>query len=185
MSRWRIPVAYVSHSIQEVARIADHLVLLQGGKVAASASASELLPAILPQFDLPYVHEEEAFTLLPGTIVAHVDEDFLSCVTVGDRTLWMRRLDRPVGTPIRIRVLARDVSITLHECRDSSILNIVPVRVESVVQGQNGVALVKMRLSGSEDAVLVARITMRSARRLGLDVGQAVFAQIKAVAPLA
>lgn len=180
-----IPIVYVSHAPQEVARLADHLVLLKDGKVTAAGSATELLPEILPKFDLPYVHEEEAFSLLSGVVCDHAPEDFLTRITVGRHSLWVRRVHKPVGAEVRMRVLARDISIALHECHDSSILNILPAQIESLAHTQEGVVLVKLKLNGpDESAGLVARITMRSSRHLNLRPGQLVFAQIKAVAPL-
>jgi molybdate transport system ATP-binding protein len=181
-----IPVVYVSHSPQEVARLADHLVLLNNGSVAATGPVDELLPDILPDAGLPYVHEEDAFALLNGEVCEHAQEDFLSRITVGNHSLWVRQVERPAGSKIRLRVLARDVSITLHECHDSSILNILPAQVDNVIHTQEGVALVKLKLTGrdADNASLVARITLRSSRYLNLQPGRLVFAQIKAVAPL-
>jgi molybdate transport system ATP-binding protein len=171
-----IPLIYVSHAPDEVARLADHLVLLEEGKVVASGPLTETLARL----DLPLHLGEDAGVVLEGRI-AEIDSEWhlarVDCVGGG---LWVRDSGVPAGQPVRMRILARDISITLQPHADNSILNLLAASVEQVVEeGHPAVALVRLDAGG---APLVARITRRSAARLGLRPGLQVWAQIKAVA---
>jgi molybdate transport system ATP-binding protein len=171
-----IPLVYVSHAPDEVARLADHLVVLEQGRALASGPLSETLARL----DLPIRLGEDAGVVLEGEI-AEVDADWhLARVAFAGGSLWVRDSGVPIGQPVRVRILARDVSIALEPHGDSSILNVLPAIVEQ--QGDDthpALALVRMNAGG---VPLVARITRRSAARLGLRPGRAVWAQIKAVA---
>ncbi len=176
-----IPIVYVSHSPDEVARLADHIVVLDQGKVLADGPLAETLARL----DLPIRLGEDAGVVLEGTLaerdlqwsLARVDVG----VGVGGESLWVRDTGTPVGHRVRLRILARDVSIALQRF-DSSIVNSLPATV--LDQGEdNHPALVLMRLQVVKEIVL-ARLTRRSAAHLGLSVGQQVWVQIKAVALL-
>ena len=92
----------------------------------------------------------------------------------------MRDNGLPIGQHVRVRILARDISLALEPHSDSSILNVLPATVEQLADDAHPAqALVKLSAAG---APLVARITRRSAARLELRPGLAVWAQIKAVA---
>lgn len=172
-----IPVLYVSHAPEEVARLADAMVLLEAGRVAACGSLAELMP----RADLPLAREEDAFVVVEATVAEHDVASALTRLDLAGQPLWLTGLDRPVGARVRARILARDVSLALSASRDSSILNILPVRVVAVDALSPGRALVRLDLGGTG---LLARITQRSVAQLGLAPGMAVYAQIKGVAPL-
>lgn len=172
-----IPAVFVSHSVQEVARLADHLLILDEGKLAASGSLVELFPRL----DQSHGNEADVFTLLEGSIVGHADADHLSQVQVGQISLWVRQINKPVGSKVRLNLRAIDVSLALSAPVDSSVLNILPASVSMLSEISGGRMIVQLQLAG---CAISARITRRSVQRLGLQPGTPVFAQIKAVAPL-
>jgi molybdate transport system ATP-binding protein len=171
-----IPVLYVSHAPDEVARLADHLVVLEQGRAIASGPLGETLARL----DLPIRLGEDAGVVLEGEI-AELDAAWhLARVAFAGGSLWVRDSGVPLGQHVRVRILARDVSIALDTHTDSSILNILPATVEQLADDTHpALALVRLNAGG---VPLVARITRRSAARLELRPGLNVWAQIKAVA---
>jgi molybdate transport system ATP-binding protein len=178
-----IPVVYVSHAPEEVARLADHIVQLGNGRIISSGPAMD----IFPRLELPFTQQEGVFTLLAGTVHAQDEQDHLTQVAVDGisdmdkHLLWVRRIAKPVGSPVRLRLLARDISLALDAGQGSSILNSLHVEVSGMEETEPGRMLVKLNLGNS---TLLSRITTRSARALKLQLGQKIYAQIKGVAPL-
>ena len=173
-----LPVVYVSHAADEVARLADHLVVLEEGRVLASGP----LAATLARLDLAANFQDDAGVMIETTLQAH-DADGLSHLTFAGGVLLVGQRNAAVGTRVRCRIHARDVSLALERPRGSSITNILPARVDAA--GPSGVpGQVLVRLLVGETALL-ARITERSRRELAIAPGCAVWAQVKAVALLA
>ncbi|NMG77135.1 molybdenum ABC transporter ATP-binding protein [Aromatoleum diolicum] len=172
-----IPLVYVSHAPEEVARLADHLVLLDGGRVLAAGPIHE----VMPRLDLPLAHGEDAFVVIDARVAAHDEAYALTRLEFGGLPLWITGLDTRIGAQVRARVLARDVSLALSERHESSILNVLPARVVSLDEADAGRTLVRLELGGS---AMLARITRRSAVQLGIAPGMEVFAQVKGVALL-
>lgn len=172
-----IPVVYVSHAAEEVARLADHIVQLGNGRVTGSGPAME----VFPRLELPFTQQEGVFTLLAGTVHVQDEYDHLTQVDIGGHLLWVRHIPKSAGSPVRLRLLARDISLTLDPTHDSSILNTLKAEVAGMEETEPGRMLVKLNLGSS---TLLSRITTRSARSLKLQLGQSVYAQIKGVAPL-
>ncbi len=174
-----IPVLYVSHSPDEVARLADHLVVMDAGRVVAQGALADTLARI----DLPIRLGEDAGAVLEGVIAEHDTQWQLARVHCADGDFWVRDAGHPVGHAVRIRILARDVSIALHHAGETSILNILPAEVSEIRDDAHSAqALVKLSLGVS---AVLARITRRSVQRLELAPGKRIFAQIKAVALIA
>lgn len=176
----KIPVLYVSHALDEVARLADRIVLLDAGRVQAEGATSE----ILSRLDLPLTHDMEASSVIDATVQGHDEADELTRLAIPGGGLVVMRLERGVGAGVRVRIHARDVSLTLVEPGPSSILNVLPARIEEMREIERAQVLVKVAIGppGQGRTPLLARITRHSRDRLGLRPGQAVFAQIKAVA---
>jgi molybdate transport system ATP-binding protein len=184
----RVPVVYVTHALDEAARLADHLVLMQGGRVRAQGPVAETLSRL----DLPLSQLDEAAAVLGATVAAHDPAFGQSQLSVAGQALWVGLCPQAVGSAVRVRILARDVSVTLTQSADSSIANILPVRIEAM--RDDGPDTVTLRLmidplgasgaSGASGApaTLLARLTRRSAVQLGLQAGMRVFAQIKGAA---
>lgn len=171
-----IPVLYITHAHDEVARLADHLVFLEGGRALATGPFSVLGTRL----DLPLARDEDA-----GVIVETV-------ATAYDERYNLMRLDfpggsihaglRPLepGTRVRIEIQARDVSIALSDTPDSSIANRLPAEIRAFAPADHPAhLLVRLETGGT---TLLARITRRSCDQLGLHEGQQIWAQIKSVA---
>ena len=171
-----IPMLYVSHAPDEVARLADHLVVLEAGRVLASGPLRETLARL----DLPIRLGEDAGVVLEGRIAERDAAWHLARVDFGGGSLWVRDAGLPMGHAVRVRILARDVSLALEAHQGTSILNILSARVEELAADAHpALALARLDVGG---APLLARLTRRSAAALALAPGQAVWAQIKAVA---
>jgi molybdate transport system ATP-binding protein len=176
-----IPVVYVSHAIDEVARLADHLVLMESGQIRAAGPTTDLLTRL----DLPLTLDDAASAVLQATVVGHDADDQLIEVRFAEAPqarLWLTGpRARPPASALRVRVLARDVSIALSRPADSSIQNLLPARVSAVRADRHGQSLVVLDCYGQR---LLARLTDRAVRQLDLSPGREVIAQIKGAAVL-
>ncbi|BAZ95330.1 ABC-type molybdate transporter, ATPase component [Thiohalobacter thiocyanaticus] len=173
-----LPVLYVSHDGDEVARIADRLLLMEAGRIRAAGDLS----AMLTRTDLPLARGEQAETVLEATVDGHDADWHLTRLRFAGGELSLATgTELAVGERRRVRILARDVSLTLSPAADSSILNILPARVSEIRPLNPAQALVCLDLGGTP---LLAHITHKSVAALGLEPGTPVYAQIKSVALL-
>lgn len=172
-----IPIVYVSHAPDEVARLADHLVLLDAGKAVASGPLSETLARV----DLPPSFADDAGVVLDSILAGH-EEDALSRLEFAGGALFVGRRREAIGTHLRCRIHARDVSLALDRPQGTSIVNQLPAVVTAVAATDTpGHVLVQLRMGESP---LLARITERSRRELGIAPGLPLWVQIKGVALL-
>lgn len=171
-----IPVLYVSHSPDEVARLADYLVVMEAGKAIAAGPLADILVRV----DSPIRLGEEAGTVLAAEI-GIVDSHWqLARVDFSGGSLWTRDHGLPVGRRVRVRVLARDVSLANTQPSHSSIQNVLQGRVDAIGEDEHpGLALVRVMIGSN---LLVSRLTKRAACDLGIAVGQTVWVQVKSVA---
>lgn len=179
-SELKIPLLYVSHSMDEVARLADHLLLMDKGKVVAQDAINHMLTRL----DLPLAHSDNAESIIE-VAVSGVDSEYglmLLTGTGGELSVTCQSVD--IGRQVRLRLLARDISITLKRQTDSSILNVLPVEIDAMQECDRSATQLLLRLRWGED-ILLARVTRKSAVGLGLRVGMQIFAQVKSVAVLA
>ncbi len=172
-----MPVIYVSHSRVEVARLADHMVLMEKGRVKAAGPLGEVLSSL----DVASAQGPQAASVIMATVASHDDRWGLTCLDFPGGRFTVARAERPVGSPARLRVLARDVSITLAPQSGTSILNIFPATVREIGEAGPAQALVRLDAGGT---TLLSGITKKSAAALGLRPGKKVYAQVKAVALL-
>lgn len=172
----RLPMLYVTHSADEVARLADHLVVLDQGQVAASGPTAE----VMARAEGPLAAGEEAGALLQGTVLERDGRWHLLRVGVDSGSLWLRDSDIALGQAVRVRVLARDVSLAIERSLDTSIQNLLPCTVRAIAPGGHPSQCLVQLAWG--DAVLLARITARAADALALAPGQPVWAQVKSAA---
>lgn len=174
-----IPVLYVSHAPDEVARLADHLTLLDEGLVRASGPLKELLL----RADLPFASEEDAEAVIDGQVDAYDAQYGLLALRIpgSDARLRIPHAALPAWHQVRVKIKARDVSLSLQRAEGSSLLNLLPVTVDSW-QMIGAQALLTLRLG---EQYLLARITRYSFDQLGIHAGQAIWAQIKSVSLLA
>ncbi|WP_369958516.1 molybdenum ABC transporter ATP-binding protein [Pseudomonas benzenivorans] len=175
------PILYVSHAPDEVARLADHLVVLEQGRVQASGPLKETLL----RADLPFILEDDAEAVVEGRVCAYDPAYRLLSLELGgcDARLQLSHGPLPAGQRVRIKVKARDVSLSLNRAEGSSLLNLLPARVEHwLVLDEQAQVLVNLRVG---DERLIARITRYSFDRLGIHRQQGLWLQIKSVSLLA
>ncbi len=172
-----LPVIYVSHSIDEVARLADRLVLMEAGRVLAEGA----LPDMLARLDLPVAFGDDAGVVLDATVGQRDEAWHLARLDVEEHCrIWARDLGLPLGRRVRLRVLARDVSLTRTPQTGTSIGNQLRGMIEAIADDAHpALALVRVRVGG---APIVARLTRRAAHALELAPGLPVWAQVKTVA---
>ena len=173
----KIPVIYVTHSHQEVAQLADYLVIMDAGKVQASGVLSETLSRL----DLPLSQDREATTVWNATVLDHEPAFHLTRVAFAGGTLSLPAIEAKIGTPLRVQIYARDVSIVLESPRATSILNVLPAIITESAEGDNGQSIVRLTVGQQP---LLAHITRKSALLLKVSNGKAVFVQIKGMSIL-
>ena len=172
----KMPMLYVTHSAEEVARLADHLVVLDKGQVTAQGPVS----AVLTQVVNPVVVGEDAGALIAGHIGAVAATWHLSRVDFDGGCVWMRDAGLPVGKAVRIRILARDVSLATTEPQNTSIQNQLRGNIQSITPDAHPSQVMVVLKCGAEE--VLARITKRAVDELALQVGLSVWAQVKSVA---
>lgn len=167
-----IPVLYVSHSLDEVCRLCDTLVVLGGGTIRACGP----IATVLADIDNPAV--DAGMSILHGTVTAYDRHYDLSTVQLAAGQI---RVAGSYGIDSRLRLLIRsaDVSVCREQPSQTSILNILPVRIDAIAEGNASTA--QLRLAAGPDR-LIAKITRRSCTELKLGVGDRMYAQIKSVA---
>jgi molybdate transport system ATP-binding protein len=173
-----IPTFYVSHDPHEVARLADHLVLLEKCQVIAEGPAANLLT----QLDLPIASYDDASSLLEGVISAHDYDYHLTWISMDSGRIAVSREDLKVGHHARVEIRARDVSLSLSAHSDTSILNMLPAVVIDAKDINQTQVIVRLKLLDGQ--TLLSRITRRSAVGLGVREGLLLYAQVKSVSLL-
>lgn len=169
-----LPIVYVSHAMEEVIRLADQMVLIDQGKVAAVGPIEE----VTTRLDLrPMTGRYEAGAVVPVRVEGH-DEgyDLTTLLITPDHRLQVPRLNRPVGAALRIRLRARDVTLALRRPEGASTLNILPGRVRELAPADGPFVDVLV----DAGAPIWSRVTRLSVDRMGLAPGREVFAVVKA-----
>jgi molybdate transport system ATP-binding protein len=176
--RLSLPVIYISHDMSEIERLADHLILMQHGKVLGAGPLHQLQSDPL----LPLAGAREAAVSLDATVEAHdADYGLLTLRVDGGRLLVPAPAVAP-GQRQRLRIAASDISLAGAAPDASSILNVLPARIVSSSRLGDGEVIVVLSLGADGGgAKLLARITLRSWDTLGLAEQMAVFAQVKGV----
>lgn len=173
----KIPIIYITHSLEEVARLADYIVLMDAGRVVASGD----LQAVLSRVDLPISLANDLGVVLKAQVLEKDPKWHLMLTQFMGGELWVKDNHLAIGDHLRIRILAKDVSLAIAQ-QDSSILNSLPAEVIEVVDDIDAaMALVRLKIG---DSILISRVTRRSVDHLGLLPKLTVWAQIKSVAIL-
>jgi len=168
-----VPILYVSHAVDEVARLADHMVLLAAGRVAR---AGPLFDVMADPAAVPLLGVREAGAVLRATVRGH-DPDGLSALQVAGGLLHLMGVTAPVGSQIRLRVLAQDVMLSRTRPEGLSAQNILPATITAIRAGDGPGAAIALDAGGDR---LLARVTARAIQSMGLSEGQTVFAIVKA-----
>jgi molybdate transport system ATP-binding protein len=172
----RLPILYVTHSLDEVSRLADTLVLVRAGRVLAAGP----LEQIVGRGDLPLAARDDAAAVLLARVVAHDAGRQLSELEAAGRRLLVPLLGNGPGSVVRVRIPAREVILAASAPQGISVHNVIAGTVHGVVQdpGRHA-ALVEVALDG---AGLLARVTPDAVTRLGLEPGTPVLALVKSMA---
>jgi len=172
----KLPIIYVSHAPDEVVRIADRMVLMKQGEVLAQGDINELLT----RTDLPLAHLEEACAVVSGKVVKHNKEFHLSYLALSGGTVAVSYKDLPIGHSVRVRILARDVSLALNPVEGTSITNVFPVRICAIDSTKDPAKkLITLGMGGDK---IIATITALSTSLLNIEVDKIMYAQVKSVA---
>ena len=172
------PMLYVTHSADELSRLADHLVVLEQGRVTSEGPAAEALSSL----ERPVLQGDEVGAVLPGRVTERDLHWHLCRVSFDGGSLWLRDSGLPLGQPVRLRVLARDVSLLTEAPHGTSIQNHLPCIIEAMAPDLHASqVLVRARVGAS---VLLARVTSRALSALALQPGCAAWLQLKSVALL-
>lgn len=174
----QLPIVYVSHAIDEVARLAHHLVLMERGRVVAAGALAD----VMARLDLPTAQGDGAGVVLDAVLAERDAQWQLARLEVngGDFSVWARDPGFELGRTLRVRLLARDLSLARQPQQGTSIGNQLQGVVESIAGDEHpGLALVRVRIGASP---LVARLTRRSAHALQLEPGAPAWVQVKTVA---
>lgn len=177
-TEFEMPIIYVSHSLDEVAQLADHLVLMsrREGPVAHGD-----IQTMLTRLDLSLAQDAEAESIFSAKVVAHDEAFHLSYLDSAVGRFSVPRTDLELGTRVRLRIAARDVSVTLKAQSGTSILNIFAAKVEEIFSEDRAQYTVRLNASGVH---LLAKLTPKSVSALDLVVGMSVYVQVKSVALL-
>jgi molybdate transport system ATP-binding protein len=170
-----IPIVYVSHSVTEITRLADTVVVLSEGKCLAVGDVDE----VMGRLDLkPATGRYEAGSVLDTRVTSHDAKDQLTTLAFDGGELIVPHLDASIGERVRVRIRARDVSLSIQKPTEISILNVLPAFVAAIDEETGPIVDLELAVGS---ATLVARITRRSFRQLGIRTGQELYALIKAV----
>lgn len=173
-----IPIIYVTHSPDEMVRLADHVVLLDSGKVTASGDIFD----VMARLDLPASFADDAGVVVEG-VVAAIDLSYhLMRIDIAGGSVQVVHNAQGIGDRLRLRIMARDVALTLAPQQDTSVLNQLCAQlIAESSSSERAHVLMRLDLGGTP---MLARITRRSRDELKLVPGQSVWMQVKAVAVL-
>ncbi|WP_321284471.1 molybdenum ABC transporter ATP-binding protein ModC [uncultured Vibrio sp.] len=176
-----IPIVYVTHSLQEIIRLAQNLAIIDHGRIITSGKLEDVWASHAMR---PWQSFSEHSSLFEGKIASHHAQYALTSVTLGhSASLWVQKVEGEPGTPIRLQVRASDVSIALERPVGTSIRNVLPATVQSIEQVNVGddKQSITVSLQLDENCCLWAKITPWALDDLNLKLGDAVYAQVKGV----
>ncbi|MFA6232855.1 MAG: molybdenum ABC transporter ATP-binding protein [Bacteroidota bacterium] len=169
-----IPVLYVTHTLTEIARMADHLVLMEAGRIVETGALQDMFTRL----DLPTARGSEAASIIEAVVAGHDEQFHLTRLDFAGGEFKVPGMQLRVGDRLRLRIAARDVSLTLERQSRTSILNIFPAMVDGISEEEQGQSTVRLLVGG---VPVLARVTKKSVVDLGLQPGSEVFAQVKSV----
>lgn len=172
----QIPILYVTHDVSEVARLATTLVILDAGKVATAGPVGKVLSQ--PEL-VPLLGVRAAGAVLTTKVAGRLLDDGLTELVFSGGRIILPGILGVLGQTVRLRIPAQDVILSREAPTGISALNVLPVEITRLEQGRGPGVIVGLK-AGNDP--LLARVTRRSAERMGLAVGQNIFAIIKATA---
>ncbi|MFC0229498.1 molybdenum ABC transporter ATP-binding protein ModC [Serratia aquatilis] len=169
-----IPILYVSHSMDEILRLADQVMVLDNGQVRAVGGLEEVWASSALR---PWLQREDQSSVLKVSVIEHHPRYAMTALALGEQRLWVASIDAAIGTELRIRINAADVSLVLQPPLNSSIRNILPATVVECLE-VDGQVEVKLTVAGN---ILWARISPWARDDLAVQPGLRLYAQVKSV----
>jgi len=171
-----VPILYVSHSIEEIIELADHLVVLEDGKALAAGQLEE----VLCDLDLSSITGRmDAGSILLATVQEHIPSFAITRLRLGNNYLNVPLIDAAPGSRVRVRIGAQDVALALEKPHRTSIQNILSGKVSSLSSTSDGQADIHVEVAPDGGGLLWTRITAIAAAELGLKRGDPIFALVK------
>ena len=171
----KIPIIYVTHSLDEVIELSNYLVLLEKGRVSTQGLPSELLV----RQNLPLAGKGDAAAIVDTTVESHDLAFQLTYLRFSGGVIAIEHRDLPIGYAVRVVIKARDVSLTLDRPEKTSILNCFQARVLTIDSDSKAQSIVRLAVGQS---IFLAKITIKSISLLGLQKGTVIYIQIKSAA---
>lgn len=173
-----IPILYVSHHPDEIAQLADNLVIMDHGSVVATGPLAQVLNRV----DLPIRIGDEAGVVIEAT-VADIETPWHLCrMDFDGGSIWTRDHGIATDHKVRIRILAKDVSISKHRLEQISIQNSLQGTIDAIGDDEHpGLALVRIKVGSS---FILSRLAKRALSELDLKSGDPVWAHVKLAAPV-
>jgi molybdate transport system ATP-binding protein len=171
-----IPIVYVSHSIEEVTRLADYMVLVSDGDTVAAGTVSEIMGR--PDLE-PITGRFQAGSVIEARVAEHDLDGGLTALEFDGGRLLVPVVDSLPGERVRVRLRARDVALALAPPPDTSFLNVLEGTVTAVSPRKGPLVDVTLAVGG---VIVISRISQQSCDRLALAPGKRAFALVKAVA---
>ncbi len=168
---FQIPIIMVSHAHEEVARLADSLLMLNRGQVTNRGRCRTLI------MQHAFSDDRAALAMLEGKVIRHCPEHSLTELDVCSQTLWINQMDNDVGSHVRVVLPAQEVSVCLNGRVETSIQNRLLVTVEQIRNQGLHHCLLILKLKKQR---LLSIITKKSLGELSLQEGRQVFAYFKA-----
>ena len=170
-----LPILYVTHDLEDLVSVADHLALMEKGRITQSGPIDEMMV----NTQLSIAMEEDAGALITARVEKQDTQFNLTRLGFAGGTILVTQLDRGLGEQVKLRIHAKDVSLALEHPGATSILNILPATITELTPQGNSRVIVRMDVGG---VPILSRVTRRSEATLGLKPGMQVYAQIKSVA---
>jgi molybdate transport system ATP-binding protein len=171
-----IPILYVTHSPDEVVRLAHYLVVMDAGSVVASGELADTLS----QLDLPVKLGQEAGVVIESVVGSIESQWHLTRMDFDGGSVWIRDPGLALGAKARVRILASDISLAREQPGKSSIQNVLQGQIDAMRDDEHpGLVLVRVKVGGT---ALLARVTKRAVSELALKPGDTVWTQVKSVA---
>ena len=170
-----LPILYVSHHIEEVCRLCDHLLVIDNGRIVASGD----LQTVLVRMDVPLLSGAEAGSVIVGEVIDYDTDYDLTTIGFSGGAFRVPGRHGDSGLPLRLRIRANDISLCRERPGQTTILNVLDAKIEAMQAADGPSRLLRLRVG---DDLLLARVTRRSCDDLGLQTGETLQAQVKAVA---
>lgn len=172
---FQIPIIYITHDREEMLQFANYLVLVDQGKIIAQGPIEQ----VLTRLDLPIAREDGAAAVVEAEVIEHDYHFYLTKLAFAGGVLQTSWINREKGCRLRIRILAKDVSISLRPQEKTSIINMLPAVIEEMQAHGKGRMLVRLKIG---EISILSRITQKSCEILGIKAGDHVFAEVRSVA---